>query len=146
MKNNWQLITSSIIAIIILILFSSCGSRKTSHNKKSFKSDSLKIENNHVLKQEIILKDIYSIKPFEVDKPMMIDGKEYFNVVIEYDKSKFDNFEITKSNVVVEVIKESNDYVKETDKTDYTILFLGMFFISALFIFLWFKLKTPLSK
>lgn len=145
MKNNWQLIISSVIAIVSIILLSSCGSRKTIHEYFSVKGDSLKIENNHVLKQEIILKDIYSIKPFEVSKPMIINGKEYFNVIIEYDKSKFDNFEIAKSNVTVQVKKENTQTSKNTDRNDNTVLFLGMFAILALFVFLWFKLKIPTS-
>lgn len=127
--------------LLILLLVIGCGTRKTSQQSTIFKSDSLIIENKRVLKQEIILKDIYSIKPFNVLKPMIIDGNEYFNVTIDFDKTnviintdeKLDSFK--KGSV------SQSEKNKETEKTDYTILYLGMFFILCLFIFLWFKFK-----
>ena len=131
--------------LLILLLLISCGTRKTSQQKTTFKSDSLSIENTRVLKQNIELRDIYSIKPFDVLKPMVIDGKEYFNATIVYDKSKFDNFEVSQGEKVIRIETEKEVKNKESEKTDYTILFASMFFIAFLFIFLWFKLKklTP---
>jgi hypothetical protein len=131
--------------LLILLLLISCGTRKTSQQKTTFKSDSLSIENTRVLKQNIELRDIYSIKPFDALKPMVIDGKEYFNATIVYDKSKFDNFEVTEGEKVIRIETEKEVKNKESEKTDYTILFASMFFIAFLFIFLWFKLKklTP---
>ena len=123
------------------MLLISCGTRKTSQQKTTFKSDSLSIENTRVLKQNIELRDIYSIKPFDVLKPMIIDGKEYFNATIVYDKSKFDNFEVSEGEKVIRIETEKEVKNKESEKTDYTILFASMFFIAFLFIFLWFKLK-----
>lgn len=127
--------------LLILLLLISCGTRKTSQQKSTFKSDSLSIENTRVLKQNIELRDIYSIKPFDVLKPMVIDGKEYFNATIVYDKSKFDNFEVSQGEKVIRIETEKEVKNKESEKTDYTILFASMFFIAFLFIFLWFKLK-----
>ena len=127
--------------LLILLLLISCGTRKTSQQKSTFKSDSLSIENTRVLKQNIELRDIYSIKPFDVLKPMIIDGKEYFNATIVYDKSKFDNFEVSQGEKVIRIETEKEVKNKESEKTDYTILFASMFFIAFLFIFLWFKLK-----
>ena len=131
--------------LLILLLLISCGTRKTSQQKTTFKSDSLSIENTRVLKQNIELRDIYSIKPFDALKPMVIDGKEYFNATIVYDKSKFDNFEVSQGEKVIRIETEKEVKNKESEKTDYTILFASMFFIAFLFIFLWFKLKklTP---
>ena len=131
--------------LLILLLLISCGTRKTSQQKTTFKSDSLSVENTRVLKQNIELRDIYSIKPFDVLKPMIIDGKEYFNATIVYDKSKFDNFEVSQGEKVIRIETEKEVKNKESEKTDYTILFASMFFIAFLFIFLWFKLKklTP---
>ena len=131
--------------LLILLLLISCGTRKTSQQKTAFKSDSLSIENTRVLKQNIELRDIYSIKPFDVLKPMIIDGKEYFNATIVYDKSKFDNFEVSQGEKVIRIETEKEVKNKESEKTDYTILFASMFFILCLFVFLWFKLKklTP---
>lgn len=131
--------------LLILLLLISCGTRKTSQQKSTFKSDSLSIENTRILKQNIELRDIYSIKPFDVLKPMVIDGKEYFNATIVYDKSKFDNFEVSQGEKVMRIETEKEVKNKESEKTDYTILYASMFFIAFLFIFLWFKLKklTP---
>ena len=64
--------------LLIIFLIVSCGARKTSQQKTTFKSDSLSIENTRVLKQNIELRDIYSIKPFDALKPMVIDGKELY--------------------------------------------------------------------
>ena len=128
--------------LLILLLLISCGTRKTSQQKSTFKSDSLSIENTRILKQNIELRDIYSIKPFDVLKPMIIDGKEYFNATIVYDKSKFDNFEVSQGEKVIRIETEKEVKNKESEKTDYTILFASMFFIAFLFIFLWFKLPN----
>ena len=128
--------------LLILLLLISCGTRKTSQQKTTFKSDSLSIENTRVLKQNIELRDIYSIKPFDVLKPMVIDGKEYFNATIVYDKSKFDNFEVSQGEKVIRIETEKEVKNKESEKTDYTILFASMFFILCLFVFLWFKLPN----
>ena len=131
--------------LLILLLLISCGTRKTSQQKTTFKSDSLSIENTLVLKQNIELRDIYSIKPFDALKPMVVDGKEYFNATIVYEKSKFDNFEVSQGEKVIRIETEKEVKNKESEKTDYTILFASRFFILCLFVFLWFKLKklTP---
>ena len=128
--------------LLTIFLIVSCGTRKTSQQKSTFKSDSLSIENTRVLKQNIELRDIYSIKPFDALKPMIIDGKEYFNATIVYDKSKFDNFEVSQGEKVIRIETEKEVKNKESEKTDYTILFALLFFIAFLFIFLWFKLPN----
>jgi hypothetical protein len=128
--------------LFILLLLISCGTRKTSQQKTTFKSDSLSIENTRVLKQNIELRDINSIKPFDALKPMIIDGKEYFNATIVFDKSIIKNSEIKEKSRTIEIKKEKTEKVKESEKTDYTILFISMFFILCLFVFLWFKLKS----
>lgn len=128
--------------IIMLLLLSSCsGTRKVSNKQTTFKSDSLIIENKHILSQEIILNDIFILKPFDTLKPMMIDGKSYFNVIITKDKSKINKTEDKTENKVSSIKKESEVKIKESEKTDNTILYIGLFFVLCLFIFLWFYLK-----
>lgn len=141
MKNNYPLLLSATIAVIILLLLSSCGTRKVFNKQTAFKSDSLIIENKHVLSQEIILNDILTLKPFDTLKPMVIDGKSYFNVVITNDKSKINKTEDKIDNKVSIVKKESETKIKESEKTDNTILYIGLFFVLCLFVFLWFYLK-----
>ena len=132
--------------LLILLLLISCGTRKTSQQKTTFKSDSLSIENTRVLKQNIELRDIYSIKPFDVLKPMIIDGKEYFNATIVYDKSKFDNFEVSQGEKVIRIETEKEVKNKESEKTDYTILYASMFFILCLFLFIYLELKKNIFR
>jgi len=127
--------------IFILLLLISCGTRKTSQQKTTFKSDSLSIENTRILKQNIELRDIYSIKPFDALKPMIIDGKEYFNATIVYDKTKTLNSNYGEFATIKKVSTEKEVKNKESEKTDYTILVTLLFFILCLFVFLWFKLK-----
>jgi len=127
--------------IIILFLLSSCGTRKVSNKQTAFKSDSLIIENKHVLSQEIILNDIFTLKPFDTLKPMIINGKSYFNVVITNDKSKINKIEGKRENKVLSVKKESETKIKESKKTDDALLYIGLFFVLCLFVFLWFYLK-----
>ena len=141
MKNNYPLLLSATIAVVILLLLSSCGTRKASNKQTTFKSDSLIIENKHVLSQEIILNDIFILKPFDTLKPMVINGKSYFNVVITNDKSKISKIEDKTENKVSGVKKESETKNKKTEKTDNTLLYIGLFFVLCLFIFLWFYLK-----
>lgn len=141
MKNNYPLILSATIAILIMILLSSCGTRKVSNKQNTFKSDSLIIENKHVLSQEIILNDIFTLKPFDSLKPIVINGKSYFNVIITNDKSKITKTEDKTENKVSNIEKESEIKIKESKKTDNTVLYIGLFFVLCLFIFLWFYLK-----
>ena len=141
MKNNYPLLLSATIAVIILLLLSSCGTRKVSNKQTTFKSDSLIIENKHVLSQEIILNDIFILKPFDTLKPMIIGGKSYFNVVVTNDKSKINKTEYKIENKVSSIKKESETKIKESEKTDNTLLYIGLFFVLCLFIFLWFYLK-----
>jgi len=127
--------------IIILLLSSSCGTRKVCNKQTTFKSDSLIIENKHILSQEIILNDIFTLKPFDTLKPMIINGKSYFNVVITNDKSKINKIEDKTENKVLSIKKESETKIKESKKTDDAVLYIGLFFVLCLFVFLWFYLK-----
>ena len=144
MKNNYPLILSATIAILIMILLSSCGTRKVSNKQTTFKSDSLIIENKHVLSQEIILNDIFTLKPFDTLKPIVINGKSYFNVIITNDKSKIIKTEDKTENKFSNIKKESEVKIKESEKTDNTVLYIGLFFVLCLFFFLWFYLKKPI--
>jgi len=123
--------------LIIIFLFISCSTtRDVNLNKSTFESGTITTNNDVILKQETILNDIFTIKPFDNNKSMFLNGKEYKNVIITKDKSKhniatktiYNRQTITKT---IEITK-----VKETKKTDYT----SLFFILCLFVFLWFYL------
>ena len=142
MKNNYPLILSATIAVIIFLLLSSCGTRKVSNKQTTFKSDSIIIENKHVLSQEIILNDIFTLKPFDTLKPIIINGKSYFNVIITNDKSKITKTEDKTENKVFNIKKEIEVKIKESEKTDNTFLYIGLFFVLIIGVLAWFKLPS----
>ena len=147
----WQSFGTKSASIYLVIALTgaaiSCGNRKTAHTKTSIKSDSLSVENTRILKQNIVLHDIGQIRAFDPLKPFFVDGKEYFNASIIYDKSAFNNFELLEGTKIIELKKDVFVKKKDIEKTDYTILYLGIIFIIVLFVFLWFylpKIKKPL--
>jgi predicted acetyltransferase len=141
-----KLINIFLVGLLIGAVLS-CGNRKTTQSKKTIISDSLSVENSRILKQNIVLHDIGQIRALDPLKPFFVDGKEYFNVSINYDKSKFDNFELQEGTKIVEVKKDKTEKIKDVEKTDYTILYLGIAFIVVLFVFLLFYLpKLKIGK
>jgi len=104
--------------LLILLIFASCGTRKTD----TIKRDSISINNTYKQGEKIVFGNTFTYKPYDSLKPMVIEGKEYNNVIITNDKSKTvtkwkDRF-ITKTKVVTKH--------KTTEKTDYTILIIGL--------------------
>jgi len=125
--------------LLILLLLISCGTRKASLTKYDIKVDSISIDNKRILKHEIIFNDIYTITPFDSNKPVIINGKEYYNASIKYDKSKFDNFQIEDNTKIIEIKKDIVIKEKQTEKKDNSNLWIGIVFVVCLFTFLWFK-------
>lgn len=117
------------------MLAMSCGgTRKTNTQIK----DSIHIENNYSQGSKIVLGNTFVYKPFDVLKPMVIQGKEYKNVIISNDKTiikeKWNNRNITKT-----IIIEKN---KQTTKNNNWIFII---LIVCGFVFLYFylpKIKT----
>jgi len=123
--------------LIILLLFISCSTtRDVKLNKSTIESGTITTNNDVILKQETILNDIFTIKPFDNNKSMFLNGKEYKNVIITKDKSKHNI--LTKTIYIRQTITKTIEITKtkETKKTDYT----SLFFILCLFVFLWFYL------
>lgn len=101
MKNNYPLLLSATIAVIILLLLSSCGTRKVFNKQTIFKSDSLIIENKHVLRQEIILNDIY---PTTQDNINIANG--VFQTGMHFDNTHLNGFGYNIiANRVAKIIK-----------------------------------------
>lgn len=62
----------------------SCGTRKTDISyQKQFK-DSITIENHYTQATKTVLMDVFTAKPFDTLKPMVINGKNYW--IKGYDK------------------------------------------------------------
>ena len=120
--------------LILLLLFISCGTR----HAEIIKKDSIHIENNYSQGSKIVLGNTFIYKPFDVLKPMVIQGKEYKNVIISNDKTiikeKWNNRNITKTIVI--------EKTKQTTKNNNWIFIV---LIVCGFVFLYFylpKFKT----
>ena len=122
---------SVILAIIILLLLSGCGTRKTDTQQR----DSIHIENNYSQGSKIVLGNTFTYYPIDTLKSMKIDGKEYVNVIITNDKSiiktKWKNRNITKTITI--------EKQKSTDKKDDANLWIGLFLILVVAVWSWFK-------
>jgi LPXTG-motif cell wall-anchored protein len=131
--------------ILILLIFASCGKRITSKQHYEFESDTLSVENTVKIEQNTTWNDIIVLKPFDVLKPIKINGKEYHNVIVTIDKSK------NTENKKEEIKKENKGSKNESDKNSNTessndnFLWIGIVAAIAFFIFLYFKTKNPLK-
>ena len=131
---KYSLEISVILAIIILLLLSGCGSRKS----EIIKRDSIHIENNYSTGSKIILGNTFTYKPFDALKPMIIDKKEYVNVIISNDKTivktNWKNRNITKTITI--------EKQKSTDKKDDANLWIGLFAVFCVAVLLWLKIPS----
>ena len=125
---------SVILAIIILLLLSGCGTRKTDTQQR----DSIHIENNYSQGSKIVLGNTFIYTPFNPLKPMLIDNKTYNNVIISNDKTivktNWKNRNITKTITLEKTkatIRENNDF-----------LYLGIILIVVIGILAWFKFPS----
>ena len=137
----------NLIKILLLLLFVSCGTRKTAKEYHTFKSDTLKVNNNYELAQNNTFNDILELKPIDNTKPIIINGKSYYNASITFDKSIKNRIEIKGSENLSYSGGSEVSESKNTEKKDNTILWIGIVFVIALFVFLWFylpKLKINL--
>lgn len=138
----------TFIAILILLLFFvyGCGGkRNTGKEYHEISSNYSFNDKSYILSQNVRLNDIGELVPIDNTKPFIIDGKEYFNVSIKFDKSKFEDFELNKKEIGTVTGNSEITDNKQTEKSDNTILWVFIALIVCSFIFLWFylpKLKT----
>jgi len=113
--------TSIILAILIILLFVVYGCGGTRQTNTQTK-DSVSINNSYSQGEKIVLGNTFTYTPFDALKPMVIEGKEYKNVVINNDKSKiiekWKNRNITKTITV--------EKSKQTQRKDNTLLWIGI--------------------
>ena len=143
-KKLWEVFgTKSVnfyLAAILIGVVISCGTRKTKTSHHVFKSDSIIVDNSVILGQNIRFNNIVSLKPINPLKPIIFDGKEYFNASVVFDNSEIKDFQIEQKNLSVDVSEKSVEKVKETQKSDTSNLWIGIAFVVGLFVFLWFYL------
>jgi len=128
------------LATILLIgVVTSCGTRKVELEKL----EGIEVNNTYSNGSKIILGTNVKFVPFDNSKPYKVDGKEYSNVIVTNEKIKIVERWNTKTIYQTKTIYKS----KLTEKSDNTILYIGIAFIICLFIFLWFYLpKLPIRQ
>lgn len=127
--------------IVLIVLLSNCGKRITTIEKHYIKSDSLIIDNSVQIAQNTVLNDIGSVKPFDASKPMLWGGNWYYNTIIEFDKSIKSGIDIKANENLSYTGSESESKNKETEKTDYSNLYIGLSFAVGLLFILYLTLK-----
>ena len=134
MKNILSKSKFLFIFSIITVFLSSCGTRKTDNQSH----ENIIIENTYSNGSKIVLGNTFTYKPFDNAKPMVIDKKEYVNVIITNNKdkiiTKWNNRNITKTITI--------EKTKLTEKSDHTILWIGIAFVIVLGVLAWFKLPS----
>jgi hypothetical protein len=118
--------------IAILIMLTSCGSRKTEIQRVNTKKDSTVIITSNVVKTGKtekkdstninldITEDELTFTPIDIAKEIVIDGKSYRNVVLKIKKTK-DNSIYKNSNTVSEtshIDSTGTTSIKETNESD----------------------------
>lgn len=133
---------SAFLAMLILFLLFGCGTRKIGKEYHEISSNYSLNDKSYILTQNLRLNDIVELAPINNTKPFIVDGKEYFNVSIKFDKSKFDNFEIEKRKIETSTGKSEINETKQTTKNNNWIFIV---LIVCGFVFLYFylpKFKT----
>jgi len=137
--------TSIILAVLIILLLTSCGGTR---NTDTQQHENIVINNEYKQGEKIVLGNNFTYTPFNPLKGMVIDGKTYTNVVINNDKS----ITKTKWKNKTEYITKIITVYRTTKKTDNTLLYIGLFLVLIIGILAWFKLpgfrflKYPIQK
>lgn len=143
-KKSWKILlqksASFYLAILVAVgVFSSCGHRTTDTQKGSISALDLSFDKNISVVWAVNEKDVITFVPINNSLPFSVNGTEYKNVIVKREKSKNTNsvktihtkFNIQKTIIITKTVK--------TEKTDYSNLYIGLFFVFCLFVFAWFK-------
>ena len=130
----------SVFFCLVTIILAGCGTRNTGKSRIEIKHDTLKVNNSYELAQNSTFNDIFSVKPIDNTKPIIINGISYYNASILFDKSIKNGIEIKGSENLSYSGGSGVVKTKNTEKKDNTILWIGVSSVVVLFIFLWFYL------
>ena len=143
-----------LILILLSFLLFSCASRKVMVTKTQVethidstaveKKDSVSIQQNAISIKEDI--DEIEIVPIDTAKPLVIDGKQYFNATVRLKKTRrhiVDSSKSTVSKSIVKVVSVKKDikakgFEKKVDKKANYFVFLWLLLIP---IAIWFGRK-----
>jgi len=140
-KENWQFLICVSLAFIVCLLLCGCGTRSTSKEYHEITSKNTFNDSSFILTQNVRLNDIGVLVPVDNTKPFFVDGKEYFNVSIKFDKSKFEDLKLEQKNIGTVTGSSEIKSNQATDRTDNTMLWLGMFLIIMISIIAYLVLK-----
>lgn len=112
--------------LILLLLITSCASRKVDVSKTETKTS---VDSNLIVKKDSISeinKNVYitenseelEIKPLVDSLPIIVNGKRYLNVVLRYKKQNKVLVDTTKEKVSLSSVKKLN-VKREDNKTDF---------------------------
>lgn len=145
--------------IILLLLFTSCASRKVAIVKEETKTtidstsvaqiDSISTTNNNI--KIVETSEEFEIKPLDTTKAFIYNGKSYFNAILKHKKTNKvlvdTSKKITSKNVLKQVSKKTN---KNTFKKEKTIDKKANYFVYLWLLiipvgmYVWRKLKSKL--
>jgi len=133
MKNTSLKLKFLFIFLITIVFLSSCGGTRQTNTQTK---DSVSINNSYSQGEKIVLGNTFTYTPFDVLKPMVIEGKVYNNAIVSNDKS------ITKEKwkKVYVYITKTVTLNRTTERKDNTLLWIGIAAVVCLFVFLWFYL------
>lgn len=127
------------LAISLIFAATSCGTRKTSTKRVELQHDSIEIHNTVKLAQSIRLNDIGTVRPFDSSKTLIINGVSYYNAVLSFDRSRIIDSKLEGSENLSYTSDKSKNYEKQTEKTDHSNTYVGLFFVFCVFVFAYFK-------
>lgn len=116
----WRYLTVILASLLLL----SCATRKVavSKIKEDVRVDSVVVEKNNsvaVQQNAISIKEVIDeieIVPIDTAKPLVIDGKEYFNATIRFRKT--DRKLVDSTKIVVTETAQKSVEVKREEKKD----------------------------
>lgn len=119
------------LAALLIGVIASCGIRKVELEKL----EGIEINNTYSNGSKIILGTNVKFVPFDNSKPYIVDGKEYSNVIVTNENTKIVERWKTKTIYQTKTIYKT----KVTEKSDNTILWIGIAFVICLFIVIYLR-------
>lgn len=114
------------LSILFCLFCIGCGKRITTTEKHYINKDSISINNSLELRQNASWSNIGSLKPFDPSKPMIIDGKQYFNVTFEFGNAVTKEVAVKANDNLSYEGSEKSGSKRESEKTDYSNLWIGL--------------------
>ena len=142
MRKIFEILVFLLLLSLAMLAMSCGGTRKTNKQYHEIKSNYSFNDSSYILTQNVRLNDIGELIPIDNTKPFFVDGKEYFNVSIKFDKSKFNDFELDQKNIGTVNGKSEITDNKQTEKSDNTILWIFIALIVVIGIIAYLKIPS----